>query len=155
MKNQCMTRDVQQFCWNRNNIGHWTHHDRLVKQSLLTIWHVSIIVDISIDISGILPVALTCGSLQHNFPRYWRSTRPFPCEITLLPRDYRDRLRGENGFSHYAIMQIPLKSNRGRARYWETVAQKRRGGQTGTGIELRGRDAGVGRRIVEGGKMRG
>jgi len=53
-------------------------------------------------------------------------TRLFLCEITLLPRDYRDRPRGENGFSHYAIMQIPLKSNRGRARYWETVAQKRR-----------------------------
>lgn len=27
----------------------------------------------------------------------------------LLPRDYRDRARGENGFSHFPIMQIPFK----------------------------------------------
>lgn len=67
------------------------------------------------------------------------STRLFLCEITLLPRDYRDRPRGGNGFSHYAIMQIPLKSNRGRARYWETVVQKRRRGE-GSNY---GRDAGV------------
>lgn len=137
--------------------GHWTYRDRIAI-SRRTIPISNLDVNLIVELSVERPIFLAF------FPSYLRvaacnavslvtgSTCLFPCEITLLARDYRDRPRGENGFSHYAIMQIPLKSNRGRARYWETVAQKHRRGQAETGRSNYGRDAGGGRRTVEGGK---
>lgn len=40
----------------------------------------------------------------------------FPCKISY----FRETIATVPGFSHCAIMQILFKSNRGRARYWET-----------------------------------
>lgn len=50
----------------------------------------------------------------------------FPCEITY----FYETIAIVPGFSHCAIMQILFKSNRGRARYWETGMGER------TAIEL-------------------